>query len=54
MFFSTLPLINCVCLIPQMCADLREAGEHPCGAAESVPGHRKGHAGGAHRRDEGL
>ena len=37
-----------------MCADPREAGEHPCGPAGSVPGSREGHAGGTHRGDEGI
>lgn len=41
-------------LVPQMCADPRQAGEHSRGPAESVPGGRQGHASGAHRRDEGI
>lgn len=41
-------------LSPQMRADSREAGEHPRGPAESVPGGRNGHEGGADCGDEGV
>ena len=41
-------------VLHQMCADPREAGEHPRGSVVSVPGCRKGDGRGAHSRDEGL
>lgn len=40
--------------ISQMCSDPWEAGEHPCGPAEFVPGDCKGHASSPHCGDEGI
>lgn len=41
-------------LVLQMCADPREAGEHPCGPAVSVSGGGEGHESGAHSGDESV
>lgn len=41
-------------IVPQVCADPWEAGEHSRGSAKSVPGDSKDHAHGTYCGDEGI